>query len=199
MGTTTLLECFACSRRIRWLPRPLRLRRPFQPIRCYPETAAPHWQCTYGDGQGWVVHCWELDEWIYVMYSTLIVSPFWHLCVAPLPWMAETKVPIFSSCFWQCWSHPEVRENKDPLLFVVTAAQIIMIFFWFRHSHYRWLTSPPGCSLLFWCDLTASSVTSLSDSLLLFLSFSLQSLASTVTRNQSALRGTQPWVTTAPR
>lgn len=53
MGTTTLLECFACSRRIRWLPRPLRLRRPFQPIRCYPETAPPHWQCMYGDGQGW--------------------------------------------------------------------------------------------------------------------------------------------------
>lgn len=53
MGTTTLLECFACSRRIRWMPRPLRLRRPFQPIRCYPETAPPHWQCTYGDGQGW--------------------------------------------------------------------------------------------------------------------------------------------------
>ena len=51
MGTTTLLECFACSRRIRWLPRPLRLMRPFQPIRCYPETAPPHWQCTYVDGQ----------------------------------------------------------------------------------------------------------------------------------------------------
>lgn len=52
MGTATLLECFACSRRIRWLPRPLRFMRPFQPIRCYPETAPPHWQCTYGDGQG---------------------------------------------------------------------------------------------------------------------------------------------------
>lgn len=52
MGTTTLLECFARSRRIRWLPRPLRLMRPFQPIRCYPETAPPQWQCTYGDAQG---------------------------------------------------------------------------------------------------------------------------------------------------
>ncbi|KAM7405072.1 hypothetical protein PAMP_012360 [Pampus punctatissimus] len=41
MGTATLLECFACSRRIHSLPR---LMRPFQPIRCYPETAPPHWQ-----------------------------------------------------------------------------------------------------------------------------------------------------------
>ncbi|KAG7221545.1 hypothetical protein INR49_017076 [Caranx melampygus] len=44
MGTTTLLECFARSRRMRWLPRPLRLVRPFQPIRCYPETAPPRWR-----------------------------------------------------------------------------------------------------------------------------------------------------------
>ncbi|XP_039656554.1 segment polarity protein dishevelled homolog DVL-1-like isoform X4 [Perca fluviatilis] len=44
MGATTLLECFACSRRICWLPRPLHLMRPFQPIRCHPATARPHWQ-----------------------------------------------------------------------------------------------------------------------------------------------------------
>ncbi|XP_063737651.1 segment polarity protein dishevelled homolog DVL-1-like isoform X3 [Eleginops maclovinus] len=44
MGTLTLLECFACSRRMRWLPRPLRLVRPFQRIRCHPETAPRRWQ-----------------------------------------------------------------------------------------------------------------------------------------------------------
>ncbi|XP_078806454.1 segment polarity protein dishevelled homolog DVL-1 isoform X2 [Oryzias latipes] len=41
METPALLECFACSRRTRWRPRPLRLMRPFQPIRCYPEAAPP--------------------------------------------------------------------------------------------------------------------------------------------------------------
>lgn len=52
MGTATLLECFSRSRRARWLPRPLLSARPFQPVRCHPETAPPHWQCTYGRRQG---------------------------------------------------------------------------------------------------------------------------------------------------
>lgn len=52
MGAATLLECFARSRRARWLPRPLLSARPFQPVRCHPETAPPLWQCTYGRRQG---------------------------------------------------------------------------------------------------------------------------------------------------
>ncbi|XP_034392726.1 segment polarity protein dishevelled homolog DVL-1 isoform X4 [Cyclopterus lumpus] len=44
MGSTALQECFVCFRPIRWLPRPLRLTRPFRTIRCHPETAPPHWQ-----------------------------------------------------------------------------------------------------------------------------------------------------------
>lgn len=52
MGTASLLECFARSRRARWLPRPLLSTRPFQPVRCHPETAPPRWQCTYGHRDG---------------------------------------------------------------------------------------------------------------------------------------------------
>lgn len=52
MGTASLLECFARSRRARWRPRPLLSTRPFQPVRCHPETAPPRWQCTYGHRDG---------------------------------------------------------------------------------------------------------------------------------------------------
>lgn len=74
MGTATLLECFACTRRMRRLPRPLHFMRPFQPIRCYPETAAPQWECTYGDEQGrW---CSFVHEGIILLYSVFQVDRY---------------------------------------------------------------------------------------------------------------------------
>lgn len=122
MGTTTLLECFAGSRRQRWPPRPLRLMRSFQPIRCYPETSPPQWQCMYSIEMDCVffffLHCWDLQ---------------------------------INICFHQ----------RQRLLFL------------FRPD--------PVTSCLTRCLVSP------------------QSPASTVTLNQSELRGIRPWVTTAPR
>lgn len=57
----------------------------------------------------------------------------------------------------------------------------------------------PGRLLSICVDLEQSNVTSRLPRLTVLLFFPRQSLASTVTPNQSAQRGTQPWATTAPR
>lgn len=72
MESPALLECFACSRRTCWRPRPFRLMRPFQQIRCHPETAPPHLQCTYGDVQGGrIQHGAVTDKFIFLFIFML--------------------------------------------------------------------------------------------------------------------------------
>lgn len=87
MGTATLQECFACSWRMCWLPRPLRFVRPFQPIRCYPETAPPQWQCTYGDGKGY----WHITGNLNVIFNICHFIHPQHL--------AEIQILLFILCF----------------------------------------------------------------------------------------------------
>lgn len=136
METPALLECFACSRRTRWRPRPLRLMRPFQPIRCYPEAAPPRRLCTY-----------ELRE-DNITFLEFIISNFIFFFV-----VSPTLIPPSPLSLLLLRSDSKTRKHDLPSV-----------------------------------RLTAS-----------LLSFSLQSLASTVTLNQSAQPGTRPWVTTAPR
>lgn len=197
MGTTTLLECFACSRRVRWLPRPLRLVRPFQPIRCYPETAPPHCQCTYGDRPGSFplmgghyfflvfckvyksVYCIKKMRLFFIFIATFFLKFMsFHLQEGLIEDIFQFNVHIFlrsqfnACCRWFLFCIPATLTNSFlPRLLVALLFSL----------HPAMMTPPSPSDLLLLCT------------------FSLQSLASMVTPNQSALQGTRPWVTTVPQ
>lgn len=138
MGTTTLLECFACSRRVRWLPRPLRLVRPFQPIRCYPETAPPHCQCTYGDRPGSFplmgghyfflvfckvyksVYCIKKMRLFFIFIATFFKFMLFHLQEGLIEDIFQFNVHIFlrsqfnACCRWFLFCIPATLTNSFP-------------------------------------------------------------------------------------